>query len=418
MKIDPHDLWAAKAHALDRYRWRLLRERHSLLGAALRWLREAIIDWGFGVLVLGRMARPASPEPCDFLLLQAAPKVIGLQRKKLLKAGLLARGFQLQETALAERMDQLRHRYLAWPTQTVPLRYLGYAAHAQWLVTHYRPKILLNDRNGSLYSPFLRVALHEHHGLLVHLAHATTLESSRRLSMNDYDYYFLFGRSSLEALQQRPLRFGDSQAVLAGSHMIDQGFDLTPAEASWNTLLVLGVGPDKEKESGYQQTYALIRDWAAQHPEMRVLIKSHPRSTQAFWIEAAHHLKNVEVLPLDYPLPEALAQSSGVINIMSNAVIEAALARRPILYVNLSHHRDIFRQEAFFGPCITSVAELQYRLEHLNQAYAQALQQSAAFAEYHLAQGYQGLNHVLNLLEQLQQGQPCDSLPLNAAGLH
>ncbi|MFD1693035.1 hypothetical protein ACFSHR_20405 [Azotobacter chroococcum] len=92
-----------------------------------------------------------------------------------------------------------------------------------------RPRLLINDRNGSLCSPFLRLSLNRRGRPLVHLAHATTLESSRRLGMTDYDYYFLFGQSSLDALRERPLRFGDTRAVLSGSHMVDRAYDLPPA---------------------------------------------------------------------------------------------------------------------------------------------------------------------------------------------
>src|SRR5690606_22455526 len=98
---------------------------------------------------------------------------------------------------------------------------------------------------------------------LVHLAHATTLGSSPRLSMNDYHYYFLFGQSSLDALRQRELLFGNSTAVLAGSHMIDDSYRLATPDPGKRTLLVLGVGPDREKLDDYLQSYALIRDWAA-----------------------------------------------------------------------------------------------------------------------------------------------------------
>src|SRR5690606_28367422 len=124
-------------------------------------------------------------------------------------------------------------------------RYFGLAAYAQWLVEHHQPRILLNDRNGSLYAPFLRLALNARGSLLVHLAHATTVEGSRRLGMNDYDYYFLFGQSSLEALQARKLRFGSSTAVLAGSHMIDDDYVMPAPDLATRTLLILGVGPDK-----------------------------------------------------------------------------------------------------------------------------------------------------------------------------
>jgi len=412
-----HNPWAAKAKALDRYRWRLLRERHGWLGSALRFARDALLDGGFGLLTHARMARQLSPEPCDFLLLQAAPKVIAFQRKQQLIAALRARGYNLQETALAPLATQLRQRWLVRPPQAVPLRYRGYAAYAQWLVTQYAPSVLLNDRNGSLYAPFLRLALEAQGGLLVHLAHASTVEHSRRLSMNDYHYYFLFGQSSLQALQKRPLRFGDSLAVLSGSHMVDQQFDLPPADPALNTLLILGVGPDKEKEPGYQHTYRLLRDWAAAHPEVRVQIKAHPRSAKAFWTEAAAHLPNLQLLPEGCSLANALAQASMVVNIMSNAVIEAALAQRPILYVNAGQQGDIFQQEAFFGPCIKTLPDLEARIEQIQQGYAAALGPSQAFAEYHLAHGCHGLDNVLSLLEQLHRDRHCAGIALNAVGL-
>ena len=398
--------WAAKARALDRYRWLLLRERHGLLGSALRFAREALGDWWFGVRAKSRLAESVTAEPCDFLLLQSAPKVIAFQRKKLLIEGLRARGHNLVETALQEPKTILRERLLKRPPQPVPTRYFGIAAYAEWLVEQHQPRVLLNDRNGSLYAPFLRLALNARGSRLVHLAHATTVEGSRRLGMNDYDYYFLFGQSSLEALQARELRFGTSTAVLAGSHMIDSTYDLPPADPSLRTLLILGVGPDKEKEAGYQATYVLLRDWAAAHPEYQVLVKAHPRSQVPFWQQAATELVNLRVLPRGGGLADALVRASLVVNIMSNAVIEAALARRPVLYVNASGELDIFGQERFFGKALTSVECLQTAVVAIEHDYVRRLRQAGDFAYHHLAHGSQGLTHNLGLLESLLRDEP------------
>jgi hypothetical protein len=398
--------WLEKARALDRYRWRLLRQRHGFLGSAVRFTRDAIGDWWFGFRAKKRLAGSLKSESCDFLLLQSMTKVIHLQRKRLLKEGLLAAGHRLVEIALPERDEILRERMLRRPAHPVSTRYYGFAAHSQWLVERYQPRILLNDRNGSIYSPFLRLALNAQQSLLVHLAHATTMESSRRLGMNDYDYYFLFGRSSLEALQGRALRFGNSTAVLAGSHMIDSAYDLAPADPGQRTLLILGVGPDKEKEAGYKATYELLRDWARAHPEYQVLVKAHPRSKVPFWQQAANELPQLTVLSHDCTLAEALERSSLVVNIMSNAVIEAALARRPLLYVNVSGEQDIFAQERFFGSCVNTVNSLQARVIRIESAYPAALQQSQAFAEYHLANGCAGLVSNLEALAALLDSQP------------
>jgi len=393
--------WLEKARALDRYRWLLLRERHGLLGSAQRFAREALGDWWFGVRAKRRLADGVTAEPCDFLLLQSAPKVIKFQRKKLLIKGLRERGHNLLETALQEPKVILRDRLLKRPPYDVPTRYFGLAAYAEWLVERYQPRILLNDRNGSLYAPFLRLALNARNATLVHLAHASTVESSRRLGMNDYDYYFLFGQSSLEALQARALRFGTSTAVLAGSHMIDDTFDLPPAEAERRVLLILGVGPDKEKELGYQRTYTMLRAWTAENPDYQVLIKAHPRSQVPFWHDAAATLENLRVLPSDCGLADALSRASVVVNIMSNAVIEAALARRPVIHANASGEHDIFAQARFFGACVTDLPALAARLGEISAAYPASVVSSERFAEFHLAHGVEGLSNTLVLLDEL-----------------
>lgn len=418
IRIDPpgEGAWARRARMLDRYRWRLLRERHAWPGAALRFCREALLDLVFGIRArLGLSKASRESESCDFLLLQGAPKVIPLQRKKHLIAALRSAGHHLVEIAQEDPRAVIAGHMLARPPQPVPLRYFGYAAYAEWLVEHHDPRLLINDRNGSLYSPFLRLSLNRLGRPLVHLAHATTLEDSRRLGMTDYDYYFLFGQSSLDALRERPLRFGDTRAVLSGSHMIDRAYDLPPADAALRTLLILGVGPDKEKEAGYQRTYALLRDWATDNPHYRVLVKAHPRSKVPFWQEAAAQHAHIEVLPAGCTLAEALGRASVVVNIMSNAVVEAALARRPVIYVNAGDDRDIFAQERFFGGRIDSLAALTQRVAWIEEHYLPSLEKAREFAEYHLARGVCGLEQTIELLGRLLQGGAVPDQPLDGS---
>jgi hypothetical protein len=394
--------WAVKARALDRYRWLLLRERHGLLGSVLRFSRDALLDIAFGIRA--HLAMPNSAivaESCDFLLLQGAPKVIALQRKKRLIETLRSRGHHLVESAHQEPRKVIALRLLTRPPQALPLRYFGYAAYAEWLVQQHDPRVLINDRNGSFCVPFLRLSLNQRQRPLVHLAHASTVEKSRRLGMNDYDYYLLFGKSSEEALARRPLRFGTSTLLLAGSHMIDTAFDLPAAAPSLKALLVLGVGPDKEKEACYLRNYRLITEWAVEHPDRRVLIKRHPRSRMAFWTQAALKQENIKVLPADCPLERALEQASITINFMSNAVIEAGLARRPTIYVNTCQEQDIFEQERFFGSAVKSVIELQKRVQSIEQEYQKHIVFAENFACFHLAGGVRGLERAIAALEAI-----------------
>lgn len=416
MPVSTSTEWTAKARALDRYRWALLRERHGLIGSILRFARDATLDWWFGVCAKFRSHTGQTLDGCDFLLLQSAPKVVKLKRKQRFMDALRARGHSLVEVALPPRKRILTSRQLKRPAATVPTRYYGYAAHAEWVVAYYQPRILLNDRNGSLYSPFLRLALNSRGKLLVHLAHATTVEASRRLGMNDYDYYFVFGGSSLDALKARSLRFGATRVVLAGSHMIDRTFDIRPAAIEGRDLLLLGVGPDKEREPGYRKTYEMVRQWTMDNPGYRLLVKLHPRSMGEFWAEASRACDRIELLSRDVSLADALARSSLVLSLMSNAVIEAALAGRPVVPVHQGDGPDIFSQERYFGTAIGDAAALSQRIHYLD--FHAAVERSHQFASYHLAEGIDGLDNTITQLEKLLRDEPvvatclAEALPL------
>ena len=406
------------AGLLDRFRWRQLRMRHGRLGSAIRLLRDMLVDSFHGLQARRALDTNIRQEPCDILLLQSTPRVIDLQRKRLFKAALQDKGYRLLETALDDPDRLAAAKCYMAPTQAAPLRYYHYLAHAEWLMAKYSPRLLLNDRNGSLFAPFLRWVLNRAGRPLIQLAHATTVERSRRLDMNDYDYYFLFGRSSLEALQRRKLRFGSSTAVLTGSHMIDGAYDLPPADPLQRTLLILGVGPDKEKLAGYQKTYLLLREWAIAHPEYRLLVKAHPRSDVPFWRESATLVPNLAILPRECTLAEALSRASVAINIMSNAAIEAGLAGRPVVFVNASDDRDIFAQEHFLGGRQTTLAAMQTAIERIEADYPAAAHCAREFAEYHLAHGSQGLRKTIDTLEEILAMRPltCEHATLPAEG--
>lgn len=403
--------WDAKARALDRYRWSLMRREHSPMGSGLRFIRECIVDSLFGLLAQYRLSRNQHAEACDFLLLHYSPKVMSLGLKTRLVETLRQKGYMVSETAIEEKSCILRGRLLKRPPRRVPLRYFGYAAYCEWLASKYQPHILLNDRTGSFFPPFLRLALSQRAGKLVQLAHATTTKDSRKFAMNDYDYYFLFGQSSLDALLRRSLRFGNTQAVLVGSYLIDDSYKLPAPYPEAKTMLVIGVGPDREKVEGYQHTYRLLADWAEIHPEYRVLFKSHPRSPAIFWLDVATTLSNVEVLPKQCTLAEALRQASIVVNIMSNAVLEAAMSGRPILNVYCGEDPDIFGLEQVLGSRITTLDEFQKAILVVESNFKEVAAKSDRLVGYHLATGFDGLDSCVQALEKIMEGKPEELAP-------
>jgi hypothetical protein len=191
--------------------------------------------------------------------------------------------------------------------------------------------------------------------------------------------------------------------------LADTTYELPVAEPTLATLLILGVGPDREKEAGYQRTYRLLADWAGHNPGYRVLFKRHPRSRAAFWLEAADRLENVSVLETTCTLAQALAQCSIVINIMSNAGIEAGLAGRPVIYANAGTDRDIFSHDRFFGAAVESGETLSIRVREITADYQRHVQQARGFADFHLVHGVHGLEKTVQLVGLLCSGEdPAD----------
>ncbi|MGY4493086.1 capsule biosynthesis protein [Pseudomonas sp. TE3610] len=410
--VENDQAWRAKAKALDRYRWKVLRANHSFLGCLLRAAREYAWDVYLGVLA--RLGAHATLESASqsIVMLHGTPKVLAMGRKKGLIDSLVNRGHEVVEVAIAPLGQAVRERLICRPPQKVPLRYYAHAGYAEWLSRNSNPRLILGDRNGSLVSPFLRLSMNAQDKRLVHLAHATTLESSRRLGMIDYDFYLLFGESSLSKLRTRPLLFGEAEVVLSGSHLVDHSYVMPPSVADAGTVLILGVGPDKEKRDGYLKTYELLKAWIAANPQVPVSFKPHYRSKVGFWLEAGKQLANLTVTAPDLNLADALQGASVVINIMSNAALEASLAQRPVMYVNASGDHDVLEQARFFGGLIDTQDKLETRLEWVRNNYCKAVEQSKAFADYHLVGGVEGLDSTVSVIDRIWQGKEVDSQAL------
>ena len=195
--------------------------------------------------------------------------------------------------------------------------------------------------------------------------------------------------------------------------MVDESYRLPKPDPVRKTILILGVGPDKEKLHSYLQTYALLRDWASANAEYRVLVKAHPRSSMDFWT-APSIPRNLQVLPSTTTLAEALAEASIVINILSNAIIEAGLSGRPIIQVNCADIQDMFGESRFFGPAVRDITSLTHAITAIEKDYALHCKQSTDFSEYHLEQGTAGLKNNIQVLENILRGDlptmPCETL--------
>ena len=357
-------------------------------------LRETL----YSLRAVFRRAPSVSTTPCDVLLLHYSAASQARGYRNALVMALRARGLTVTETAIHKPREMLAGRTLLSPGWSFAHRYYLYAAYARWLITRYQPRVILTDKNGSVLAPFLK-AYAKPHGTLVHVAHSIPTDNFRKFSMNAYDYYFLFGHSSLQRLQQRRL-FGDSQALLTGTYAAH-----TPVAppTQQDTVLVLGTGPALENTAEVRHAYAVILHAARLLPDMLFVVKPHPRSTAAIWLKHSPP-PNLRVLPPDTALGAALADAFAAVGSFTNAAIDCALQQRPFILVAES---DTDRQLDIhtMAPICRTAQQLATTLQTVAQAPAHWHTQALHFAEHHVAHGLHGPDVIADSVLALVRGE-------------
>lgn len=343
--------------------------------------------------------QPRTHQACDILFLHASEKSMALQIRAPLIEELTKNGLVVLEDAQQRPSTIVKKRLLTRYKYNIPFKYLFISSYIQFIVETYRAKIIITDRNGSIYSSFLKEAI-QPYGKLVHMAHCVATDNFGRFSLIDYDYYFLYGTSSLDEIMHRQVRFGSTKAVLTGSYFSNKNFNLTADDASKNILL-FGIYPDLEKKENYRLIYDMVKQWAEKNPEYSLYFKPHPRSRSDYWKVASQTIKNIIVLDATEKLTTCLANISITLSIYTNAVIDAALLNRPSLMVcidNMNELDDELDLEKFYLPRATTHEQLQTNINTMLNDYPHYVEQAKNFARYHLEYQQDSIEYITHCL--------------------
>ena len=332
--------------------------------------------------------------PCDVLVLHPSYNSFRLKRKQKLIDKLRASGVNVVETVALDENDIIKQKASCGPFLYGRL-FRCYEGYANWLKEKFNPKIIITDRNGSIYSPFLKSRTPDD-SVTFHLSHAVLTAQSSRFSMLEYDYYCLYGRSSLEYLRSLPYVFGSCKIVLGGSVLFDERFKLPSADTSF-PLLFLGMGPELESSSEGRKIYELVRDWQRLSGR-KLYIRLHQRSKGEFWRSLSQ--KGIEVLP-DEPFQESAARVSLVLAPYTNAVVDAALLRRPVQLIAFPEEKDFLQVEKYFGCRVFDFEGLDKAINRHLHDYKKSIAACVDFSEFHLEQGVNSVNYINDVLLDL-----------------
>lgn len=367
---------------------------------------EPLRNYLYSFLTLFIAKEPKHNQPCDILFLHASEKSKALRLRDPLISELRKKGLIVLEDAQQRPSVILKKRLLTRYKYSIPFKYVFNASYIQHIVETYHAKIIITDRNGSIYSSLLKEA-NQPYGQLVHMAHCVATDNFGRFSMIDYDYYFLYGTSSLDKIMNRQVRYGSTKAVLTGPYFSNKDFNLKKNEASKNILL-FGIYPDLEKKENYQAIYDIMKDWAEQNSDYTLYIKPHPRSKSDYWKKASQSIKNIVVLDATEKITACLNNISITLSIYTNAVIDSALLNRPSLLVcpdNMDELGDELDLEKFYLPRATNPEQLQSNISTMLNNYSHYVSQATKFAKYHLEYQQDSIEYIADCLLSITNNQ-------------
>jgi len=217
--------------------------------------------------------------------------------------------------------------------------------------------------------------------------------------MMDFDYFSVYGPSSVDYLENLKWSYGSCQFLYGGSYLFDEGFSL-PAPVVTDPIVFLGMGPQLEKTNEGLKIYQLVAAWQKK-TKRKLFVRLHHRSERNFWNEL--NQEGVTVLDKE-EFHKSMERSSLVLASYTNAVIDACLLNRPCQLIASKKQRDKLKVESFFGHRVFSVESLETAVvRHFND-YDNSVLKCKELIDYHLLRGSDSVNYLTKIVQKLVSG--------------
>lgn len=361
---------------------------------------HALVRWLSGLAAPLFTRSRVHEEPCDILFLYAWAGEEA--RTGALSLALERRGLRVRHVAMPSPFRTLWRRRLAVPDAPGRLGDRFFESASAYLVRRYRPRVLLTFDDGTSYTASLRREMRRIGGALVHIAHGVTGDSPLFTAF-DFDYYFLFGRSSMEAVLRQKTRRGSTKVVEAGSYLIGEDFSL-PVRRESSSILFFSSWLHPTVRDLLLDNFRLLAEWAGAQTRYELLVKHHPLEDESVIRGILRGVPRVRFFPKETPMREAVREVSLVMTTWSVASVEAAVLNRPAVIVNRSGNADFLRIEDYLPPRATTAAEIQERIDRINARYDEYVAQAGRFAGYHLARTTGSIPYLASCIDSLARG--------------
>jgi len=340
-------------------------------------------------------------ESCDILMIYRR-ETSATKGNRLIQ--LLREKHTVGETYLVKRKNILKNSFIASTPFLIPATNYIYASYAWFIIKKYHPKVILTETNGSPFLPFLRVAANQINASVIHFAHSVPTDNYRQFSLIDFDYYFIYGKSSIDKLSTRKVLFGDTNFIKTGSLIIEERLKTESASISptENAILLLGSGPTVEERGEAEAAYKMTIAWALKQSNFKLYFKPHPRSNCKLWNKLVLNLKAEEQTQIINDLGENLSHCLASVAAYTNAILDTSLLGIPPIWLTTIDAVDEFSFEKLIGPRVLNAEQLSQQLTHYSNNPELYKEKTILFRQYHLAkENGQSINYMFEQVESI-----------------
>lgn len=277
--------------------------------------------------------RSIAPNTRDFadVLVIHSSDYVSPGKRRLIECLVRRHGLNVQQYVLGSWRRMAVRRHLVLPPYPVIARFAFKAAAARYLAERYRPKVAVISTEDTI-APFLHFEINRTGGRLINIAHSVVF-TSPAFAMCDYDYYFVYGPASLDALRKNRGRFGATRVVLTGSADLSLHNELPCEDANNYCVTYFSTWIPRNRKAAYMRQFGEIQEFAMRHPNWQVVIRLHPLENPAYWESAAARIQNIRVVTANEPIAESIRGSCVALcpSHSTTALDAACLGRPPII---------------------------------------------------------------------------------------
>ncbi len=336
---------------------------------------------------------------CDVLIVHPSVKSFNGGRKARLLELLRTRGIVVEEYIEPSSSLKLKNRHFT-SVKGVPLWARWEAYSAKYFLERFNAKVIVTERNGWVIPSYIK-KLRTDKPVVVHLAHSIINNQSSKYDYHDYDYYFMYGRSSLDYLRSLTTGYGTTEVVFCGPYFMAEEKQpeikrFKDAKAG-RSIVFLASGPDYEELDSYNEICCWIRRLLAEAVVDSVYIKLHPRGRVKQWKSDEERWGDRFCILEDDDLFQSVLQSCDCVLMgYTNAIIDVSLKGIPA--VMLGTGSDYFKLEKFSMPWAESYEKLKNILQ------GDRLEFNQEFLQYHVSGKDTGAISVVNAIEDVLSG--------------